>query len=104
MRYQCGYQSQQSLSPIENGRIVAKKDKLRSDALSDLLSRHNNEPVEARGQAEPGESNGAMSTQSWGAVFAEVAVDRTSGMVKVRRVVAVYDVGVLLNQKRASIS
>jgi xanthine dehydrogenase YagR molybdenum-binding subunit len=40
-----------------------------------------------------------MTTQSWGAVFAEVAVDRYTHMVKVRRIVGVYDIGVLLNQK-----
>jgi xanthine dehydrogenase YagR molybdenum-binding subunit len=40
-----------------------------------------------------------MSTESWGAVFAEVAVDRYTKMVKVRRVVGVYDIGVLLNEK-----
>jgi xanthine dehydrogenase YagR molybdenum-binding subunit len=36
-----------------------------------------------------------MSTQSWGAVSAEVGVDRQTHMVKVRHIVGVYDIGVL---------
>jgi xanthine dehydrogenase YagR molybdenum-binding subunit len=40
-----------------------------------------------------------MSSQSWGAVFAEVAVDKDTHMVKVRRIVATYDIGTLLNTK-----
>jgi xanthine dehydrogenase YagR molybdenum-binding subunit len=38
-----------------------------------------------------------MTANSWGAVFAEAAVDQH--MVKVRRVVATYDIGTLLNHK-----
>ena len=34
-----------------------------------------------------------------GAVFAEVAVDGTLGMPRVRRMVAMYDIGTLLNEK-----
>ena len=40
-----------------------------------------------------------MTSYSWGAVFAEVAVDKDTQMVKVRRVVGTYDIGTLLNQK-----
>jgi CO/xanthine dehydrogenase Mo-binding subunit len=49
--------------------------------------------------AEPSESRDAMTSNSWGAVFAEVAVDKNTHMVKVRRVVATYDIGTLLNNK-----
>jgi xanthine dehydrogenase YagR molybdenum-binding subunit len=51
------------------------------------------------GSAEPSESRDAMTSNSWGAVFAEVAVDKDTHMVKVRRVVATYDIGTLLNDK-----
>jgi xanthine dehydrogenase YagR molybdenum-binding subunit len=40
-----------------------------------------------------------MSTHSWGAVFAEVAVDRSTHMPHVRRIVATYDIGTLMNKK-----
>ena len=55
--------------------------------------------MEAMGSAEPGQSKDAMTSNSWGAVFAEVAVDKDTHMVKVRRVVGTYDIGTLLNQK-----
>jgi xanthine dehydrogenase YagR molybdenum-binding subunit len=40
-----------------------------------------------------------MTSQSWGAVFAEVAVDKDTHMVKLRRVVGTYDIGTLMNDK-----
>ena len=84
---------------VRDGRLVSKSQPGKSDGLVELVSRNKNQPVEAQGQAEPSEARDSMSTQSWGAVFAEVAVDRHTNMVKVRRVVGVYDIGVLLNQK-----
>lgn len=84
---------------VKAGHLVSKSQPGKSDSLVDLIARNGNKPVEAQGQAEPSESKDAMSTQSWGAVFAEVAVNAHTGMVKVRRVTGVYDIGVLLNQK-----
>ena len=84
---------------VKDGRLVSKSQPGKSDGLVELVSRNKNQPVEAQGQAEPSEARDSMSTQSWGAVFAEVAVDRHTNMVKVRRVVGFYDIGVLLNQK-----
>jgi xanthine dehydrogenase YagR molybdenum-binding subunit len=81
------------------GKLVDKNDTTKSDSLSDLIARNGNKPVEAMGSAEPAESKDSMSSQSWGAVFAEVAVDKDTHMVKVRRVVATYDIGTLLNEK-----
>jgi xanthine dehydrogenase YagR molybdenum-binding subunit len=84
---------------VKGGRLVSKSQPDKSDGLVELIARNKNQPVEAQGQAEPSESKDAMSTQSWGAVFAEVAVDSHTHMVKVRRMVGVYDIGVLLNEK-----
>ncbi|GAA3757172.1 xanthine dehydrogenase family protein molybdopterin-binding subunit [Terriglobus aquaticus] len=84
---------------VKNGKLVSKSQPGKTDDLTALIARNGNKPVEAQGSAEPGESHDAMTTQSWGAVFVEAAVNRYTGMVKVRRMVAVYDVGVLLNQK-----
>jgi xanthine dehydrogenase YagR molybdenum-binding subunit len=84
---------------VKEGRLVSKSQPGKSDGLVDLIARNKNQPVEAQGQAEPSEAKDAMSTQSWGAVFAEVAVDPYTRMVKVRRIVGVYDIGVLLNEK-----
>ena len=84
---------------VKNGRLVSKSQPDKSDGLVELIARNKNQPVEAQGQAEPSEAKDSMSTQSWGSVFAEVGVDRHTRMVKVRRIVGVYDIGVLLNEK-----
>ncbi len=39
----------------------------------------------------------AFSSHSWGAIFAEVAVDADTHMVQVRRMVGTYDIGTLIN-------
>jgi xanthine dehydrogenase YagR molybdenum-binding subunit len=84
---------------VKDGRLVSKSQPGKSDSLVELIARNKNQPVEAQGQAEPAESRDSMTSHSWGAVFAEVAVDRYTRMVKVRRLVGVYDIGVLLNEK-----
>lgn len=84
---------------VHAGRIFLKKDSSRGEDLTALIARHGNKPIEAQGSAEPGEDKTATTQQSFGAVFAEVAVDRDTHMVKVRRVVATYDIGTLMNHQ-----
>jgi xanthine dehydrogenase YagR molybdenum-binding subunit len=83
----------------KDGKLINKNNPSQSDSLVDLISRNGGNPVEAMGSAEPSESKDAMTSNSWGAVFAEVAVDKDTRMVKVRRVVGTYDIGTLLNDK-----
>jgi xanthine dehydrogenase YagR molybdenum-binding subunit len=84
---------------VKGGKLVNIHNPSQTDSLTDLIARNGNKPVEAMGSAEPGESKGSLSAHSWGAVFAEVAVDKDTHMVKVRRVVATYDIGTLMNDK-----
>ncbi len=84
---------------VNEGRVFLKKDTSKGETIKDLLARSGNNPVEVEGSAEPDESHSSFSEFSWGAVFAEVAVDKTTHMVKVRRIVATYDIGLLLNNK-----
>ena len=84
---------------VKDGKLFNKANPSQTDSLVDLIARNGNKPVEANGSAEPSESRDAMTSNSWGAVFVEVAVDKDTHMVKVRRVVATYDIGTLLNQK-----
>lgn len=64
--------------------------------------RNNTPPFEATAKVEPNPTlKKHFSPHSFGAVFAEVACDPALGIVRVRRVVAVYDVGRLINQKTA---
>ena len=83
----------------KDGCLCAKADRSKSESFSAILQRNGNQTVEAQGSAQPGEDKDAMTTQSFGAVFAEVAVDRFTHMPKVRRVVATYDIGTLINNK-----
>jgi xanthine dehydrogenase YagR molybdenum-binding subunit len=84
---------------LSGGRLSLKSKGSVSEPVTALLARAGGKPVEVMGTAEPGEDKSSMSTHSFGAVFAEVAVDKTTRMVEVRRVVAVYDIGTLINDR-----
>jgi xanthine dehydrogenase YagR molybdenum-binding subunit len=89
-------------APVANisasgGKLVLINSPGTFDSYADILTRNGGQPVEAMGSAEPGEEHTAMSTHSFGAVFAEVAVDADTFMVKVRRIVATHDIGTLMN-------
>jgi xanthine dehydrogenase YagR molybdenum-binding subunit len=82
---------------LKDGKIFAKNAPAASESIAILLQRNGGKSVEAMGAAEPGEDRTAYTSQSFGAVFAEVAVDKSTHMVKVRRVTATYDIGTLMN-------
>ena len=82
-----------------HGCVFLKSDPSSSESFADLIARGGGKPVEATAGAEPGEHRASHTANSFGAVFAEVAVDRDTCMVKVRRVVGTYDVGTLMNDK-----
>ena len=84
---------------IQDGKISLKSAPGRAETLNSLLARHGNQPIEARAQVKPEVNNDQYSVHSFGAVLAEVAVDPDVRMVRVRRVVAVFDVGKVLNEK-----
>jgi xanthine dehydrogenase YagR molybdenum-binding subunit len=84
---------------VEGGRVFLKKEPGSGEEITALIARNGGKPIEAEGSAEPGEDETSMTAQSFGAVFAEVAVDKDTHMVKVRRVVGVYDIGTLMNKQ-----
>lgn len=84
---------------VHGGRVFLKKDPSKGEQITALIARNGNKPIEAQGSAEPGEDKTATTQQSFGAVFAEVAVDRDTRMVHVRRVAATYDIGTLMNKQ-----
>ncbi|WIM10398.1 xanthine dehydrogenase family protein molybdopterin-binding subunit [Enhydrobacter sp.] len=57
--------------------------------------------LQAEGQSVPGEEYEKFSQYSYGAHFAEVAVDITTGEVRLRRMLGVFDAGRILNAKTA---
>jgi xanthine dehydrogenase YagR molybdenum-binding subunit len=84
---------------FQNGRIIRKGEPNSGETFIAYLARNGKKPVGAAGSAKPDQDTKQYSTHSWGAVFAEVAVDESLGMPHVRRVHAVYDVGILFNEK-----
>lgn len=83
----------------KDGKLFNKNNPSQADNLADLIARNGNKPVEASGSAEPSESKDSMTSNSWGAVFVEIAVDKDTHMARVRKVVGTYDIGRLLNRK-----
>ena len=81
-----------------DGVLFTKSFPTKSEPFAAVLSR-SGAPLEATATAEPPKDRSTFSAHSWGAVFAEVAVDADTRMVQVRRVVGTYDIGTLLNKK-----
>ena len=71
------------------------------ESVAALIGRHSGPPVETRASAARGDEKKEYSMHAFGAVFAEVNVDRELGIVRVPRIVGVYGVGNLLNVKTA---
>jgi xanthine dehydrogenase YagR molybdenum-binding subunit len=86
---------------FNNGKLFLKSDPAKAEPYTALLARKGNQPLEATGDVKPQLDPKTSSCHSFGAVFAEVAVDPDLGMIRTRRVVAVYDVGRIMNQKLA---
>ena len=82
---------------LRDGRLFLKADPSRGEPFAELIARNGGKAIEAMASAEPGAERTAFSSNSFGAVFTEVAVDRDTSMVKVRRVVGTYDIGTLMN-------
>jgi xanthine dehydrogenase YagR molybdenum-binding subunit len=84
-----------------DGWLVSKREPKRREAFAAILARNNGAPIEAHAQAKQGEEKNQYAMHSFGAVFAEVQVDPELGAVRVRRIVASYGVGTVLNAKTA---
>jgi xanthine dehydrogenase YagR molybdenum-binding subunit len=81
----------------KDGKLYLKTDPGRSEPITALLARNGNTPVEATATSEMPKDRDTFSSHSWGAIFAEVAVDANTNMVQVRRMVGTYDIGTLIN-------
>jgi len=71
-----------------------------SERYQDILRRHGRDSLDSQQTYTPSPENTAAS-YTFGAVFAEVSVDVTLGLVRMRRMRAVYDVGTVINPKLA---
>ena len=86
---------------FRGGVLSLKSEASRSEPFASILKRNGNKPLEATASTTPQLDPKKVPCHSFGAVFAEVAVDPDFGMVRVRRVVAVYDTGRIINHKTA---
>ena len=84
---------------VRDGHMFLKSSPSGASVSFESLVATAGKTIEAMGSAEPSEEKDAYTSQSFGAVFAEVAVDKDTHMVKVRRVTATYDIGTLMNDK-----
>jgi xanthine dehydrogenase YagR molybdenum-binding subunit len=83
---------------VEQGELYLLADPARREAMAAIAARHGG-PVEVTARAEPGDEKQKYSMHAFGAVFVEVTVDEDLGEIRVPRVVGVYGVGKLMNEK-----
>jgi xanthine dehydrogenase YagR molybdenum-binding subunit len=83
----------------KDGKLFLKSNPEKSETITTLIARNGNTPVEAMATSEMPKDRDSFTSHSWGAIFAEVAVDADTHMVQVRRMVGTYDIGTLINQK-----
>lgn len=76
-----------------------RTDPARGETYRQLLTRNKRESLEVMGSWTPGQSRSSM--YAYGAVFAEVAVDARLGLVRVRRMLGVFDAGRIISPKLA---
>ena len=86
---------------IEDGWLRGKTSAGRRDNVAVLLSRLGGAPVVADGNSKAGDEEKQFSMNSFGAVFAEVHVDRELGIVRVPRIVGRFGAGRIINAKTA---
>ena len=85
-----------------DGWVRSKSDNSKREPFAAVLARAGGNPVEGNGEAKPSDDmKKQFAMHSFGAVFAEVEVDEPLGQVRVRRIVATYDAGTILNAKTA---
>jgi xanthine dehydrogenase YagR molybdenum-binding subunit len=86
---------------FKDGKIFLKSTPAKSEHYTAVLARRGSQPLEAIGEIKPQLDPKKSSCHSFGAVFAEVAVDPDLGTIRTRRIVAFYDVGKIMNEKLA---
>lgn len=86
---------------VRDGRMALREQANTGEMYSDLLRRHFLADAEALGSWNPPGQNTGYGLATFGAQFAEVAVDPDLGLVRVRRMTGVFALGRVLNAKTA---
>ncbi|MCZ0999436.1 xanthine dehydrogenase family protein molybdopterin-binding subunit [Streptomyces mirabilis] len=86
---------------VRSGRLHMQGNPARGETYQRLLIRNNLTHLEADGSWAGPQDPERHSYYSYGAVFTEVGVDATLGLVRVRRMLGVYDCGRIISPKLA---
>jgi xanthine dehydrogenase YagR molybdenum-binding subunit len=87
---------------VSDGRMFRADDPARGETYQELLRRRGWPSVDTLQTWSPGDTDKRFSMYAYGAVFAEVAVDESLGVVRVRRILGCYDAGRVINPKLAN--
>jgi xanthine dehydrogenase YagR molybdenum-binding subunit len=86
---------------VQDGRMALRDQPARGETYVELLQRQHAEEVEALGSWRPTGMDTGYALTTFGAQFAEVAVDADLGLVRVRRMVGAFAPGRVLNARTA---
>ncbi|WP_431914594.1 xanthine dehydrogenase family protein molybdopterin-binding subunit [Nonomuraea jabiensis] len=86
---------------VRGGRMQVKSDPGRGETYQRLLARNNRPYLESLGSFTRPTGPERHSFYAYNATFAEVAVDAALGLVRVRRMLGVYDAGRIISPKLA---
>ncbi len=84
-----------------DGRLTLRANPARSEDYGAILRRAGLPLIAAGGEVKGGEEREQYSFYSFGAIFAQVRVDESSGAIRIARLCAALDVGALMNPKTA---
>jgi xanthine dehydrogenase YagR molybdenum-binding subunit len=87
---------------LRDGGLFLKGENGRGSSFVEIVRAAGEESVEAQGKSDAGDAPEKHSMGSYGALCCEVAIDEELGTLRVRRIVACYDVGRVLNAKTAT--
>ncbi|MEU1932826.1 xanthine dehydrogenase family protein molybdopterin-binding subunit [Streptomyces coeruleorubidus] len=86
---------------VRGGRLHVKDNPVRGETYQRLLARNDRTHLEALGTYAGASESEKFSFYAYAATFAEVAVDARLGLVRVRRMVGVYDAARIINPRLA---
>ncbi|MDN5566214.1 MAG: xanthine dehydrogenase family protein molybdopterin-binding subunit [Psychrobacter sp.] len=89
--------------PISKAKTEAYDfDDSQSYLLADIIAKYDDQKISAKGQIKPGKNGKDYRQSSYGANFAEVAVHRVTGEIRVKRMTGAFAAGRILNEKTAT--
>lgn len=77
-------------------------DGSKSYALAEVIADYDEQKLSAKGQIKPGKNGKSHRQASFGANFAEVAVHKVTGEIRVKRMTGAFAAGRILNHKTAT--